>query len=351
MMTTMLTRYTLWMAAGAAMVALPSLASAQDLTMVSWGGAYQKSQDEAFVKPFMAKTGAKITAEEYNGEVSKIRAMVQAKSVTWDVVDVDSATVRQACDEGILEQIDYSKVLPKEQFVKGIPHECGVPNIVYSTIFAYDADKLKEGPTKIADLFDLKKFPGKRALWKNPFGNLEAALLADGVATDQVYATLKTPAGVDRAFKKLDTIKKDVVWWEAGAQPPQLLASGEVVMAQAWNGRIYDANKSGGKNFKIVWDGQLLDWDLWAIPKGSKHLDAAYKFIAFASEPAVIATQTNYISYGPAVMAAIPKVPADILKDLPTAPENSKNVLVNDAQFWGDNGEELRKRFNTWLAQ
>src|SRR5258708_9986928 len=216
MMTTMLTRYTLWMAAGGAMVALPSLASAQDLTMVSWGGAYQKSQDEAFVKPFTAKTGAKITAEEYNGEVSKIRAMVQAKAVTWDVVDVDSATVRQACDEGILEQIDYSKVLPKKEFVEGALHECGVPNVVYSTIFAYDADKLKDGPTKIADLFDTKKFPGKRGLWKNPFGNLEAALMADGVPPSEVYKTLRTPAGGDRAVKKLDTIQKDVVWREAG---------------------------------------------------------------------------------------------------------------------------------------
>ena len=241
-------------------------------------------------------------------------------------------------------------MLFRSDFVEGALHECGVPNIVYSTIFAYDADKIKDGPTKIADLFDLKKWPGKRALWKNPFGNLEAALMADGVPANKVYETLRTPAGVDRAFKKLDTIKKDVVWWESGAQPAQLLASGEVVMAQAWNGRIFDADKNG-KNFKIVWDGQLQDWDLWAIPKGSKHLDAAYKFIAFASEPKIIATQTKYISYGPAVLAAIPNVPPDILKDLPTAPQNSKNVLVNDAQFWGDNGEELRKRFNTWLAQ
>jgi len=350
-MTIKFTRLALWMASGAVALAMPSVASAQDFTMVSWGGAYQKSQEEAFVKPYMAKFGAKVTEEEYNGEVSKIRAMVQSGTVSWDVVDVDSATVRQACDEGILETIDYSKVLPKKDFVEGALHECGVPNIVYSTIFAYDADKIKsDPPTKIADLFDTKKWPGKRALWKNPFGNLEAALMADGVPANKVYETLRTPAGVDRAFKKLDTIKKDVVWWEAGAQPAQLLASGEVVMAQAWNGRIFDATKNG-KNFKIVWDGQLQDWDLWAIPKGSKHLDAAYKFIAFASDPKIIATQTKYISYGPAVLAAIPNVPPDILKDLPTAPENSKNVLVNDAQFWGDNGEELRKRFNTWLAQ
>ena len=115
-----------------------------------------------------------------------------------------------------------------------------------------------------------------------------------------VYKVLNTPEGVDRAFKKLDTIKKDVVWWEAGAQPPQLLADGQVVMTSAWNGRIFDANKNSGKHFEIMWDAQGLDWDLWAIPKGDPRLDDAYKFIAFASSPDAQADQTHYISYGPA---------------------------------------------------
>ena len=155
------------------------------------------------------------------------------------------------------------------------------------------------GPTKIADLFDLQKFPGKRALQKDPFVNLEWALIADGVAINDVYKVLGTPEGVDRAFKKLDTIKKDVVWWEAGAQPPQLLADGSVVMTSSWNGRIYDANKNSGKHFEIMWDAQGLDWDLWAIPKGDPRMDDAYKFIAFASSAGPQAEQTHWISYGP----------------------------------------------------
>ena len=47
----------------------------------------------------------------------------------------------------------------------------------------------------------------------------------------------------------------------------------------------------------------------------------------------------------------IPKITPAVLADLPTAPENSKTELVQDYYFWGDHGEELRKRFNTWLAQ
>jgi len=335
------------LAAGAATGA----SAADGLTITSWGGAYQKSQQEAYFKPFAAKSGIKITEEEYNGEVARIRAMVQSGKTTWDAVDVDAATAQQGCDEGILQPIDYSKLGGKDKFSSGTVFECAVPTIIYSTIFAYDGDKLKDGPTKIGDLFDTKKYPGKRGLQKTPFGNLEFALMAEGVPADKVYATLKTKEGVDRAFKKLETIKKDVVWWEAGAQPPQLLASGEVVMVTAWNGRIYNAVKNDKKNFKIVWDGQLLDWDFWVIPKGVKSLDASYEFIKFASSPEAQAEQTKYISYGPAVTAATPLVAPDIVKDLPTAPENAKTALANDPIFWGDNKEELLKRFNTWLAQ
>jgi putative spermidine/putrescine transport system substrate-binding protein len=342
--------------AGVAALALtltkPAAAEDKALTVVSWGGAYQASQQEAYIKPFAKETGTKITEEEYNGEIAKIRAMVEAKAVTWDVVDIDTQTALAGCAEGILEPIDYAKIgVDKSKMIGGDQFDCAVPTILYSTIFAYDADKLKDGPKTVADLFDLQKFPGKRALQKNPFINLEWALMADGVATKDLYKVLNTKEGVDRAFKKLDTIKKDVVWWEAGAQTPQLLADGQVVMGSTWNGRIYNAIKNDHKNFVIVWDGQAPDYDLWAIPKGDPRADLAYQFIAFSTKAENQANQTNYISYGPANTEATPHIKPDVLKDLPSAPDNMKNAITVDPQFWADHGEELRDRFNAWLAQ
>ena len=159
--------------------------------------------------------------------------MVESKSVSWDAIDVDTPTAVQGCAEGILETIDWTKLgLDRSKFTGADLMDCAVPTILYATVIAYDKDKLANGPTTIADVFD-QKFP-KRGLQKNPFVNLEWALIADGVAVKDVCnKVLNTPAGVDRAFKKLDTIKKDVVWWEAGAQPPQLLADGQVVMTSA----------------------------------------------------------------------------------------------------------------------
>jgi putative spermidine/putrescine transport system substrate-binding protein len=347
-------KFALALLAGAALISTagaPQADAADDLTIVSWGGAYQESQRKAFFEPFIAE-GNKITEEEYNGEIAKIRAMVESKSVTWDVLDVDTQTALAACAEGILETIDWGKLgLDRSKFIGAEQQDCAVPNIVYSTIIAWDTSKTPNGPTSIADVFDLQKFPGKRALQKNPFINLEWALIADGVPQAEVYKLLNTPEGVDRAFKKLDTIKKEVVWWEAGAQPPQLLADGQVVMTSAWNGRIQNAVVNDKKPFKILWDQQGFDWDWWAIPKGGPNVEGAYRFIAFASDADRMAEQTKYIAYGPANKDAIPKVSPEVLPHLPTAEANMTTALIPDNQFWADNGDQLRERFNSWLAQ
>jgi putative spermidine/putrescine transport system substrate-binding protein len=330
-----------------------SPAQAEDLVFVSWGGAYQSAQREAYLKPFAKETGINVIEEEYSGEVAKIKAMVDANDVTWDVVDVDFNTAVSGCDDGIFEELDYDRIgQDPERFVPNGALDCAVGTIVYSTIYAYDGDKITSNPpTTIADLYDLETWPGKRGLQKSAFVNMEWALLADGVAMEDVYDTLSTEEGIARAFAKLDTIKDQVVWWEAGAQAPQLLSDGEVLMTTAWNGRIYDAAKNEGKNFVIVWDAQAFDFDYFAIPKGTPRLDTAYKYLAFASDPEVMATQSQYISYGPVHMDAVQYIAPDTLKDLPTAPENSDNVLHVDSFWWADNREDLEKRFAAWLAQ
>ncbi len=337
--------------AGTAFIAVAPAQAGDELTVVSWGGAYSESQRKAYYEPYMA-AGNKITEAEYNGEVAKIKAMVEAKAVTWDVIDVDTNTGLQGCAEGALETIDWAKLgLDRAKFIGGDLLDCAVPTIVYGTVFGYDTTKFSPGPTTINDYFDLAKFPGKRGMWKRPLVNLEWALIADGVAKEDVYKVLATPEGVDRAFKKLDTIKADIVWWEAGAEAPQLLADGQVVMTSAWNGRLQGAIDKDKKPFKIVWDHQALDWDWWAITKDTPKLEEAYRFVAYASGAAPQADQTNYIAYGPANMDAIPNVNPATLPNLPTAPDNMTTAFNQDPQFWADRGDELKERFNAWLAK
>lgn len=349
---------------GATATVIASGASAADLTVVSWGGAYTKSQVEAYHKPYTAKTGNTVISEDYNGGLAEIKSQVEAGNVTWDLVDVELSDAVRGCDEGLLEPIDPS-ILPAapdgtaaaDDFLPGTLHECAVANIVWSTIYAYDSSKMENGPTTIGDFFDTAAFPGKRGLRKGPKANLELALAADGVPAAEIYDVLSTPEGVDRAFAKLDTIKGDVVWWEAGAQPPQLLADGEVAMTTAYNGRIFNAVAAEDKTFEIVWDSQIYDLDLWVIPKGAPNKDLALDFVAFSTATEQLAAQASYISYGPARASSAPLVGTYATKpdlamgpQMPTAPENFKTAIQNDFEFWADNADELNERFNAWLA-
>ncbi|WP_409190569.1 ABC transporter substrate-binding protein [Bradyrhizobium sp. RDM4] len=337
--------------AGALPLAQPVLASDQ-LTITSFGGAGQMATRKGQIEPFAKKTGIKITEDEYGGEVSKIRAMVESKSVSWDLVVADATAASQMCAEGIIERIDWNKLgLDRAKFVGADQQDCGVPENLYATVLAYDKDTLPTGPTTIADLFDLQRFPGKRGLYKRPFGNIEWALIADGVPIKDVYKVLRTPAGIERAFNKLDTIKKNVVWWETGAQAPQLLADRQVVMTSAWNGRIYDAVKNSGKHFQIMWHAQELGLNVWVMPKGGQHLDTAYKFLTFAVSPAQQAEPTRYMAYGPANKEANAHVDPAILPDLPSAPDHMAGALLVDTSFWAENGDELRQRFTAWLVK
>lgn len=338
---------------------------AKSITVVSWGGAYTKSQVEAYHKPWIAKTGNQIKSEDYNGGTAEIKAQVEAGNVSWDLVDVELSDAIRACDEGLLETIDAS-TLPAgadgtpatEDFIEGTLHDCAVANIVWSTIYAYDSTKMGDNaPKTMADFFDTGKFPGKRGLRKGPKANLEFALIADGVAASDVYNVLNTPEGIDRAFAKLDTIKGDVVWWEAGAQPPQLLADGEVAMTTAYNGRIFNAVAGEDKPFEIVWDGQIWDLDLWVIPKGAPNKELAMDFLKFSTATEQLAAQASYISYGPSRKSSAPLVgkyhnkDIDMGPQMPTAPNNLSNAVQNDFNFWADNQDQLNERFNAWLAK
>ena len=341
--------------------------SGKSLVVVSWGGAYTKSQIEAYHKPFTAKTGAKINSIDYNGGIAEIKAQVEAKNTTWDVVDMELADAQRACDEGLLEKIDAG-VLPAapdgtpavQDFIPNGITPCAVTTIVFSHIVAYDDTKFEvKKPTKLADFFDLKTFPGKRGMRKtSPKINIELALRADGVPAEKVYETLSTKEGVNRAFKKLYTIKDSVIWWEPGSQPPQLLANGEVTMTTAYNGRIFDAEIGEGKPFKIIWDGQIQELDVLSVVKGTKNLAAAMQFIAFATDTQRLADQAQWIAYGPARRSSLPlvgtyysKPDVDMKLHMPNAPENSKNALQIDFLWWADHQEELNQRWSAWLAK
>ena len=345
---------------------LPSgQAAAQTLTVVSFGGAYSRACEKGYHERFEAETGIEINFEDYNGGLAQIRAQVDVGNVYWDVVDLEIPDMVRGCDEGLLEIVDIDELSPgadgtpaADDFVDGTITECGVTKLFYSTVFAYNDNRIGDTkPTSVNDFFDMEKFPGRRGMRRSPLVNLEFALMADGVPLDEVYATLDTEEGVRRAFRKLDTIKEHIVWWETGAQPPQMLADGEVAMTTAYNGRIFNAEVLEDQPFVIVWDGQVLDTSGFGIVAGTRNLEAARRFLVFGNTAQSMAGLARYISYSPTRRSAMPLISThaetgvDMRPHMPTTPENASRALQNDWEWWSDNGEEMNERFSTWLAR
>ncbi|MGB8623287.1 MAG: extracellular solute-binding protein [Paracoccaceae bacterium] len=360
---------TLMLMTGAAF-ALAPMAVAQDManemTIVSWGGAYQNSQLKAYVEPYQKlHPEVKVVWDESSNEaVAKLRAMDEANNLTWDLVDVVAADAIRLCDEGLAMEYDPDELLApapdgtpaSEDFGDLIVSDCYIPQIVYSTTFGYRTDVEAwngKTPDNICDVFDLETFPGKRALEKRPINNVEWALLCDGVPKDEIYDVLSTPEGQQRALDKLDTIKDQVIWWSAGADTPQLLADGEVVMGSTYNGRLYSLIVEQNQPVAMLWDAQVFDLDGWIIPAGlpDDRLARVKDFLYFATDTQRLADQAKYISYGPARKSSAPLVPDEMKPHMPTDPANATNTFLYNYLWWADYRDDLDAKFQAWLTQ
>jgi putative spermidine/putrescine transport system substrate-binding protein len=343
---------------------MPAELSAQNgpqkpLTVVSWGGDYTRSQMFAYIKPYRQKIDEWVAMETYNGGLDEIRKQVETANVVWDVVDFELADLIRGCRDGLLEPIDFGELPPgadgapaAQDFIEGAFTDCGIGQTIWATVVAYDRESVGETPPdQLADFFDVASYPGKRGLRRDPRAIMEWALMADGVAPDEVYATLETEEGRARAFAKLDSIKNHIVWWESGQDPINLLDDNAVVMTSVWNGRTYGPIVEDGKPIGVVWDGQIWDIDSWGIPKGTDNLDKALDFIRFATGSKPLAEQAKYISYGPARRSAMALIPDEIKPHLPTAEANMANALQTDAEWWAIHHDAMSVAFEGWLAQ
>ena len=354
----------------ASIVSVFSFSSMADVTVASWGGAYTESQIKAYVDTY---DGGTVKFENYNGGLGEVRAQVESGAVVWDVVDVLPDQAITGCDEGLFEDIsdEYDNFIATEDgtgmiadmAANGIENlsDCCAPQIFWSYVVFYDPTNFPgEKPTTMADFYDTTKFPGKRGIHTWAQANIEMALVADGVAPNHVYKVLDGQSGaVDRAFDKLDTIKDDIVFWSAGSKPLELVKSGEVSMALAYNGRVGAAILSEGENLEYMWEGQVLEQEYICLTAGSPNRDEALAWMIHATSPTSQAMQAKYIPYGPMRASGIDIIKAgepwfhtgvDIMGHMPNTPERLKISTVGDPVWWSDNGAEINERFSAWMG-
>jgi len=333
--------------------------AAPEITFTSWTGPYMRSQMLGFVRPYEEESGSQVNVEHYNGGIAEIRDQVESANVIWDVVDLTQADSLRACNEGLLENLSGID-LPagadgtpaSDDFLEGALNDCGVGVIVWATAFAHSKTAFPENPpTSIADFFDTDTYPGARAIRNDPTVIMEWALMADGVAREDVYATLETEDGVSRALKKMDAIKSGLEIWVSGREPVRLLNSGEVAMSSIWATTGAVASQEENADFAIVWDGRVIELDLFGIPKGSRYKEEAIEFIRYASSSESLANMVSHLPNGPTRTSSLALLSDEILGQIPNGPAYEDNVhIMSDAEWWARNHARLEEAFRAWLS-
>ncbi len=324
-------------AAATALALTATAAGADGITIASWGGSYQKAQSEALFKPASEAMGITVKEETYGG-MSDVRLQVQTGAVTFDIVASGSGSASRAGAEGLLEELDYS-VIDVSTFYPGLYMPFCVGGDVFSTVYAWNTETFPDGgPQNWADFWDVEKFPGTRAYRGKVAGALEPALLADGVAPEDVYEVLSSVEGIERAIDKIRELKPHItVFWTSGAQHAQLMKDGEVDMTTGWNGR-FDVAAADGAKVAYSFNQALLDYDCFAIPKGAPNKDLAMKFLAEISKAEYQANLPKYITYGPTNKAAyeLDAISADVAAMLPSSPDNAAMQLPIDIEWYAE---------------
>jgi putative spermidine/putrescine transport system substrate-binding protein len=323
-------------------------AKAADVVIVSSGGVAQDAARKAEWEP-AAKALGLTFGEDTSQSWTEGKAQVDAGAVTWDIESLNMSEVGLAAKAGILVKLP-ADIVDRKDFVPGSVNDYCIGNTVFSAAIGYSTKKFGAfGPANMVDFFDVKKFPGKRGLYKNPLINMEAAALALGQPQSEVYKFLSTPEGQKAAIAKLAELKPYAVWWESGAQATQLIKDGEVDMLYGWNGRITAAIDLGAP-FKIIYKDALLDIDCYAILKGSPHPENAIKFLKEISKPEYSKDLPKYVAYGGADLKAYEGYDAATLARLTSSPQNVAQAYPMNFDFWEKNTAALSEAFDHMLA-
>lgn len=338
------------LAAVALLAASTSFAVARDLTVVSSGPDSIDPLRKVFVQAFTGATAIAVRQDSWDGGIETLESRLKTPDNAWDLVELRPAELAAACADGLLEKLDFSAIGGKDHYLAQGVSDCGVGAAASNIVLAWDRDKFPATPTW-ADFWDIAKYPGKRGLSHGPRGNLEIALIADGVAPGDVYKVLGSADGVDRAFHKLDQLKPYLVWWETGADAERILSSGDVLMTSAPSDRIAIAARNGPRNFGMQWTASFGEVQSWAIVKGSPNLRQAIQFLYFAGTPAIEGRLLDVAGASGLAKGANDLLPPELAATSPTSAANLAAATRFDGGFWRDNQAKLGQRFDAWLAQ
>jgi len=314
-------------------------AQAKEIVFANWGGDSEIVYGEAWGVPFEEATGIPVVFDGEGPTAGRIRSMVTNNSVTWDLCDggVDAGNLAA---HGFLEPVDYT-IVDKNKVLDGFRYDWGLTGYMFSSVIAYNKAKFGDAPPQTwADFWDVKKFPGKRTMYKYMDGTLESMLLADGVKPEDVY-----PIDLERALAKLAELREHIIFWDTGSSSQQLLRDEEVVMGQIWNTRAHLVRDETGGAIDYHWNNAILQPGVWSVPKGNPAGKDVWRFLAFMQDPESQIEVLKGLGNAPANPEAAKFYTPELEARSATAPANLATQFVVKPDWYIDNHAEAAKRY------
>ena len=315
------------------------------ITIRDPGGPYVAGFTEAFYAPFTAATG--IAVERVVGGVEPtglIQDMVATRDYRWDMALVSHAAHLQLAEAGALELLG-EPTPPIATIPQSLRSPYFIGNEVLAMVLAVSLRAWPDGgPENWTDLWDVTRFPGRRALRAHPIDTLEMALLADGVAPDALY-----PLDVECAFRSLDRIRPHVAeWWPRVIRTQELMAGhgAELIVTSSIRAQ---AAIDAGADYRIAWGRNLRSCEGFLVLRGTPNADACRAFIRFAATPERQAAFTTHVCAAPTIPAAHALVPPGRARLLPSHPAHASQAVSIDSAFWSRAKDSLQQRFMDWL--
>ncbi len=327
----------------------------------------QASEDTAREQALVVRHSSAIHLQTLKNQLQKVsntvfiaadRRREPADLPIGDVIDIDSASVHRACEEGELFLLPVSQ-LPasldlasvRDDYLPGTLSPCGVGHTLSSSVIAYRRTHGEPQPAILGDFFDLEAFPGLRAMRRSPRGIAERALLAYGIAADQLYPTLQQP---DKAWPIIEhalNSLRDQIHWVENDQLAILAMETMPLRFAVISGQMAARHSAlrGAANWQILWDQALYQLHMWAIPVSTRNQSAAWSLIQQLSEPQINGRYATSAGNGPARRSAMSLVSAEYQKLLPGYANNASTLVLQNDQWWANNQARYQLLFDRWM--
>jgi putative spermidine/putrescine transport system substrate-binding protein len=325
-------------AALAAGAALP--AAAQDnkkIIIGTWGGDYSRLLTKNIDTPLLVPAKWECVHAEENADPRKAKMMAE-KSLRRGTSDVQGMSANDMYDlnqQGLVEQLDYSKMPNAKNLIPAMKYAYGIGHIYSGKVVLYNPDMMA-APTGFADTLDPKHGNKLGIIDIQRQYNMVAAALASGGSMSDFEPGKERLIACRKAGARI---------YPSNEAFAQALKTGEIACGIMWKARAVQWQNAGIKVETVApKEGVPMYVSGFVVPKNAPNKEGAYAWLDAMMAPSAQEGFAVDMGYNATVTNA--KVPADVQKRIGFTDEESKRLVDLDYAYMAKNDVAFQDWWN-----